>query len=244
MKKLLITLICLACAATVPAISAEKSKASVGDSAKAWSAKPKNYEGKEVSTFVANVHDFGYAKENAPFAVVVIETANSKKQEGGEIHVIMPYAKLKTFATEYMPKIEKGESAFGGKAALKTIKGTFTVHAGEPVLLFGVSASAIKDAPKASAVLADQLANDPSGSGASSKSSKEGYTKKVFNVSKIGKDKAITKAELSRLAGLYNKGKKKPEQMKAEAMKDLLEEGGDPITVFDDAKKIEWEIRK
>ncbi len=243
MKKLFLAFICFVCAA-IPAFSSDKAKAGAGvESAKMWIAKAKNFEGKEVSTYVANVQDFGYAKEDAPFAVVIIETANAKKQDGGEIHVIMPYAKLKTFGSEYMPKIEKGQSPFGGKADLKTIHGVFTVHAGEPALLYGISPDKIKTAPKASVVLAEQIANDPSKAGAS-ESSKPGYTKKIFNVSKIGKDKTMTKSEFSRLVGLYNKGKKKPDQVKAEAMKDLLEEGSDPFTAFDDAKKIEWEIRK
>ena len=67
--------------------------------------------------------------------------------------------------------------------------------------------------------------------------------KKIFSVGAVGKN-AKLKTEFNRLVGLYNKDKKGADKMKPDQMRAVLEDDGDPYTVFDEAKKIEWEIRK
>ncbi len=244
MKKSILALILIAFAAVVPAIAASDNSAKISgpDCAKAWKKSAKALSGKEVSTYIADIKEFGQVADNAPFAVLEIETADSKNRQGGKILAIVPGAQAQSFYESFLPKIEKGQSPFGGKAQLKKVTGTFAVHAGEPVLLVNLSPEMITSLKKkASAVLAKQLADDPAN--AVGESSKEGYTKKVFNVSRLETDKTA-KSEFNKIVALYNKGKKKNEQYKPDQIRELLEDGGDPITAFDDAKKIEWEIRK
>lgn len=249
MKKLFLSLFAFLLALSVPAEmfaqakkSAVTAKSGTQDSAFAWTKKAKDLNKKNVSTLVAEIDACGIAQSDAPFVVVPVLTATAKKQEGGKINVLIPFAAFEKFHAQYAPKIAEGGTAFGAKSILKPISGTFFLHQSEPVLLVGVKVEALEKAPKASEQLAAQIAAEDEASGAT-KSSKEGYTKKFFYVSKIAKDRKA-KAEFARLMALYNKGKKRDERVKPADAQALLEDGGDSYIVFEDAKKIEWEIRK
>lgn len=242
MKKILVALLSFALLCSVPALSAPKKSAAGAETSPAvWAKKLKNFDKKQVYTYVDEIGACGYATSEAPFVVVPIKTATEKGKSNGRISVLIPFASFEKFATAYAPKYEEGGSTFGKKAELKKINGIFTIHKKEPVLLVGLPLEVLKNAPASSELLDAQISADSEASG-NDKSSREGFTKKVFRVSKIGKDVKL-KAEFKRLVGLYNKGKKSSEKLKPDHMADDLEEGVDPYTAFDEAKKIEWEIR-
>ncbi|MGN0884931.1 MAG: hypothetical protein ACI4P6_07025 [Candidatus Spyradosoma sp.] len=244
MKKLFSALLIFAVALGVPAFAAPKKGAAAADetSPALWTKQTKVYLGKTVSTYVADVGAAGYATSDAPFVVVPIETATEKNDKNGKIYALIPFGAFEGFADAYAPQREAGGSAFGKRAVLKKISGVFAIHKKEPVLLVGVPAAKLANAPAASALLEKQLAADAENSGANA-ASRPGYVKKIFSVGAVGKN-AKLKTEFNRLVGLYNKDKKGADKMKPDQMRAVLEDDGDPYTVFDEAKKIEWEIRK
>lgn len=242
MKKFFIVLLAVVAVCGVPAFSAPKqSGVSAETSPTVWAKKAKTFDKKEVFTYVAEIGESGYATNQAPFVVVPIKTATEKNRENGEILVLIPFEAYEDFQPTYAPVLEDGKSTFGGKMQLKKISGVFTFYKKEPVLLVGLKINRLKNAPTPSEQLEKQLAAADKESGAD-KASRPGYTKKIFRVGAIGKNSKL-KAEFSRLVSLYNKGKKSSEKMKPIQMLGELEDGNDPFTVFDEAKKIEWEIR-
>lgn len=243
MKKILSATLFFAALCCVPTWAApKKAPAAAETSPTAWAKKLKSFDQKQVYTYVDEIGESGYTTDEAAFAVIPVKTATEKGQSNGRILVLVSPSAFKNFGSAYAPKYEKEGSAFGKRAELKKLAGIFTVHQKEPVLLVGLPLEVLKNAPAASKQLELQLAAEAQATGAD-KSSREGYTKKIFRVSAIGKD-AKLKAEFKRLVGLYNKGKKSAEKLKAEHMQAGLEEGDDPYTAFDEAKKIEWEIRQ
>lgn len=232
----------VACVAlSLPLSAALTPKESAETSPTVWVKKAKKYHKAELSTYVAEIGDSGYATSDAPFVVIPIKTASEKNQENGKIFVLIPFGSYENFGKAYEPEIAKGGSAFGSKKILKKITGTFLMYKKEPVLVVGVKLDQLKNAPVPSEQLEKQLADADKESGAD-QASRPGYTKKIFRVSAIGKD-AKLKSEFNKLVSLYNKGKKSLERMKPAEMLGTLEDGSDPFTVFDEAKKIEWEIR-
>lgn len=242
MKKNLIATLILAALCCAPAFAApKKSPASSETSPTVWAKKAKAFNQKQVYTYVEEIGECGYAKADAPFVVIPVKTSTEKGKSNGRILVLVPFVAFGKFADAYAPDYEEGGNAFGKKAELKKLAGIFTIHEKEPVLLVGIPLKALKGAPAASEQLEAQLADDAKSKG-TDKSSREGYTKKVFRVGAIGKN-AKLKAEFKRLVGLYNKGKKSADKFKPDEMAAGLEDGDDPYTAFDEAKKIEWEIR-
>lgn len=242
MKKLFIVLFALAAVCSVPAFSAPKrAGASAETSPTVWAKKSKAFDKKDVFTYVAEIGDSGYATNQDPFVVIPIKTATEKNRENGKILVLIPFEAFEDFQATYAPVLEEGKNAFGSKMRLKKISGVFTVYKKEPVLLVGLKIDRLKNAPTPSEQLEKQLAAADKASGAD-KASRPGYTKKIFRVGAIGKN-AKLKTEFSRLVSLYNKGKKSSEKLKPAQMRGELEDGNDPFVVFDEAKKIEWEIR-
>lgn len=242
MRKFFVVLFALVAVFSVPAFSAPKQSGVPAETSPAvWQKKAKAFDKKEVFTYVAEIGESGYATNQAPFVVIPIKTATEKNRENGKICVLIPFEAYEDFRTTYAPVLEDGKSAFGGKMLLKKISGVFTIYKKEPVLLVGLKAERLKNAPLPSALLEKQLADADKESGAD-KASRPGYTKKIFRVGAIGKNSKL-KAEFSRLVSLYNKGKKSSERLKPAQMRGELEDGNDPFTAFDEAKKIEWEIR-
>lgn len=241
MKKNLIAAFVFTVFACAPAFAAPKSSVPAETSPLAWTKKAKTFNRKQVHTYAEEIGAAGYASSDAPFVVVPVKTATEKGKNNGRILVLIPFASFEKFGEAYAPQYEKGGSSFGKKAKLKKLSGIFTLHKKEPVLLVGLPLEALKNAPAASEQLEAQLAAEAQASG-TDKSSREGYTKKIFRVGAIGKN-AKLKAEFKRLVGLYNKGKKSADKFKPDQMASALEDGDDPYTAFDEAKKIEWEIR-
>lgn len=242
MNKNLIASLALALLCIVPAHAAPgKSAPNQETSPTVWTKKAKIFNQKQVYTYVDEIGASGYAEADAPFVVVPVKTATEGGKTNGRILVLIPFDAFEKFGASYAPEYATSGSSFGKKAKLKKISGTFTLHKKEPVLLVGIEPEALKDAPAASELLQKQIAAEAKATGAD-KSSREGYTKKIFHVGAIGKD-AKLKAEFKRLVALYNKGKKSSEKFKPEQMASALEDGDDPYTAFDEAKKIEWELR-
>lgn len=242
MKRILIAAFAFAVFWHIPAFAApKKPSASAETSPTIWAKKAKLFNQAQVYTYVDEIGACGYAKSDAAFAVIPVKTATEKGVSNGRIFALVPHATFEKFGDAYAPKYEKSGNAFGAKAEFKKLSGIFTLHQKEPVLLVGLPLSVLEKAPAASELLERQLATEAEATGAD-KSSRKGFTKKIFRVGAIGKD-ARLKAEFKRLVGLYNKGKKSSEKLKPEHMESDLESGIDPYTAFDDAKKIEWEIR-
>lgn len=241
MKKLFSVLLAFAFALSVPAIAAPKKAALDETSPQLWTKQAKTHLGKPVSTYVADIKAAGYATSDAPFVVVPIETATEKNSKNGKIFVLIPFGAFESFNDTYAPQYEAGGNAFGKRAQLKKISGIFAMHKKEAVLLVGLK-SVPADAPAASVQLEKQIAADPENAGAS-QASRPGYTKKVFRVGEIGKN-AKLKTEFKRLVALYNKDKKGANKASEKQILANLEDDGEPYTAFDEAKKIEWEIRK
>lgn len=239
MKNSLLAVLAFVALACVPAFAAPK-QSPAETSPALWAKKAKQFAGKQVYTYVEEIGAAGYATSDAPFVVVPVKTATESGKSNGRILVLIPFASFEKFGEAYAPKHEKGGSTFGKKAELKKLSGIFTIHKKTPVLLVGLPIQALKNAPEAPKQLEAQLAAEAKETGAD-KSSREGYTKKIFRVSAIGKD-AKMKSEFKRLVGLYNKGKKSADKFKPDQMASALEDGDDPYTAFDEAKKIEWEI--
>lgn len=244
MKKILIAILACVSICVVPVFAApKKSSAGAETSPVVWAKKAKTFNQKQVYTYVEEIGASGYVTAEAPFGVIPVKTATEQGKSNGRILVLVSFAAFEKFGAAYAPKYEKGGSSFGKKAQLKKLAGIFTMHKKEPVLLVGLPIEVLKDAPAASKMLEKQLADEAQETGAD-KSSREGFTKKVFRVGSIGKDSKL-KSEFKRLVGLYNKGKKSAEKYKPEQMTTQLEEGDGEefFTAFDEAKKIEWEIR-
>ncbi|MCR5184268.1 MAG: hypothetical protein K6B46_06190 [Opitutales bacterium] len=124
--------------------------------ASAWIKKAKQYEGKTVSTLVANVEDPGEMMSNAPAVAILIESATAKKS-GGQIYILIPGSDASAFQENYMPKKQDGGSkAFGARKEKQTITGVFTTHKGVPVLLVNLKKSALDKLPSVAELYAAQ----------------------------------------------------------------------------------------
>lgn len=246
LKKSVFTAVCALVALLVPVVSfaaAEPKKKSSKNAetittAAAWTKKAKDFERKNVTTFALEVGNFGEVMSDAPAAVVPVETGDKKFSSGGKILVVLPTAEIQAFAKKYVRKAESADSAFGGKIKYEKISGVFAKVGDEFVLLYKIKAADLTDFSPSKA-LAAQKGTDES---VPAKSSREGFSKKIFRVSKIG-EKAYPKAEFKRLVALHNKTAKKSEKMKESDIKSLLEDEENFFTVFDEKAKIEWELR-
>lgn len=201
-----------------------------------WSKKAKEFEGKTVKTYVLEVGPAGTVMSGAPAAVVPVETGDKNKSSGGDIYVLVPAKDFQAFAQKYSPDSEEASNSFGGKMEFQKLSAVFSVIGGENVLLLGVKADGLKDFSPSQA-LEKQLLGD----GATT-SSRDGYKKKIFNVSKMTKKSA---AEFKRLVALYNQGQKKADKVKEKDVREMCEDDEEySLTVFDEKAKIEWLIRK
>jgi len=185
MKKHLLAVLAFAVFACVPAFAApKKSSAPEETSPTAWAKKSKVFSGKQVFTYVEEIGAAGYANADAPFVVVPVKTATANGKSNGRILALIPFSAFEKFGETYAPKHEKGGSTFGKRAKLKKLSGVFTLHKKTPVLLVGISTDALKDAPDAAEQLETQLAAEAKATG-NNKSSREGYTKKIFRAEAI-----------------------------------------------------------
>ncbi len=246
MKSRILSIACILLSAFVPAalFAAPETKKKGGKSdsanitcAQVWTKKAKDYAGKSVTTFVIEIGSTGTVMSDAPAAVVPVQTGNKNQDEGGEILVLVPAEDFEKFVKKFRPTSGKEDSAFGGRIEYKKLTAEFSTVGGVPVLLFNVKADALKDFSPEEA-LEKQL-----GAEGDSAPVPEGYERKVFHVSKIGK-KPYTKAEFTRLVGLYNKSVPKNERMKEAEIRSLLEDAENTLSVLDEKAKIEWQLRK
>ena len=114
----------------------------------------------------------------------------------------------------------------------------FEIVGGENVLLYNMKAETLKKLKfsPSEAIEIQRQGKD------AMKSEREGFTKKIFNVSKTSKK---TSAELKRLVTLYNQGKKKADKLTEKELKaQCLGDDEFSVTVFDEKAKIEWLIRR
>lgn len=241
MKKIFSLILVAVFASSLPLFAKLTPKEAAETSPIVWMKKAKKYDKHEISTYVAAIGNSGYATSEAPFVVIPIKTATEKGKENGTILVLIPFGSYEDFGKTYEPKVQEGGTAFGSRAELKKITGIFTLYKKEPVLLVGMKIDRLKNAPTPSEQLEAQLAAADKESGAD-QPSRPGYTKKIFRAGATKKNSKLH-SEFSKLVSLYNKGKKSSERMKPAEMLGNLEDGSDPFTVFDEAKKIEWEIR-
>ena len=201
-----------------------------------WIKKHKDFSGKAVSTFILEIGETGTVMSDAPAAVIPVETGDKNKRSGGKIYVLVPVEAFDTFMQRFSPDSEGADSAFGGRVEFKKLSAIFSVVGGEYVLLYNLKAGILKDFSPAQALEKQLLGEN------ATKSSREGFTKKIFNVSKMTKK---TGAEFKRLIALYNQGKKKSEKVKEKDVREMCEEDEEyALNVFDEKAKIEWLIRK
>lgn len=249
MKNRIIAFVCLALAAIIPvSLFAAPKKKKGGKNANAditcveiWEKKPGNYVGKEVKTFVLDIRKTGEVMSDAPAAVVPITTGNKNKDDGGDILVVVPTADFVEFCNKFLPDSDENSSSFGGKITYKRLAATLEKIDDDLVLFFNIKADSLKDfSPK------EALAKQRGGSEESDKSSREGFEKKNFYISKIkANKKPYTRAEFKRLIGLYNKAQEDKADRVKEA--DVIFDAEDDeftLTVFDEKAKIEWVLRK
>ncbi|MBR6797103.1 MAG: hypothetical protein IKM45_00230 [Opitutales bacterium] len=203
-----------------------------------WAAKSKDFKGKRVSTLVLDIAETGTVMSDADAAVVAIETGDKKQAAGGIIFVLMPPENFDAFVKKYFPEEGDAGTAFGGKTDFKQLSAVFEIVGGENVLLYNMKAETLK---KLKFSPSEAIEIQRRGKGAM-KSEREGFTKKIFNVSKISKK---TAAELKRLAALYNRGKKKADKLTEKELKaQCLDDDEFSVTVLDEKAKIEWLIRR
>ena len=244
MKKRILAFACVVLAALVPVavFAAPKKKSASGDAditcADVWAKKAKDYDGKTVKTYVLEVRSAGRVAEDAVAAVVPVKTGGKNKAAGGDVFVIVPVGEFSSFCKKYQPEGESENSAFGGKINFQTLSGTFTQLDGENVLLFKVKADDLKDFSPQKAL---DTQRDSAGA-APAEDLPDGFERKTFYVSKLGK-KPYTAAELKRLLGIYNKGKTKAERLTESDAKNMLEDGETVLTVSDEKAKIQWILR-
>ena len=244
MKTRLLSCVCVLLSAFIPAaaFAAPKKKggAAGGNAdvtcADTWNKKAKDFYGKTVKTFVLDVGSAGTATSDAPAAVVPVETGDKNKDSGGRVLVVMPLAEFSAFGAKFSPDAGDGDSAFGGKIDYKILSAVFAEVGGENVLLFKIKADALKGFAPSEALDKQRGGSD------ADKASRDGFTKKVFRVSKMGKKPS---AEFKRLVALYNQGKSKAERMKEKEVQDACENDEEfSLTAFDEKAKIEWVIRQ
>lgn len=137
-------------AGTLDAAPAKKDAKSANvkvELASAWIKNAKKFDGKTVSTLVANVEDPGMMMSDAPAVAILIESATAKKS-GGQIYVLIPGSKTKDFEENYMPKKQGGgDKSFGARKEKQKITGIFTVHKETPVLLVDLKKSDLSKIP-------------------------------------------------------------------------------------------------
>lgn len=245
MKTRLLTCVCLLLAAFVPAtLSAAPKKKSGGAAggnadvscAETWNKKAKDFYGKTVKTFVLDVGSAGTVTSAAPAAVVPVDTGDKNKNSGGRVLVLMPPTEFSAFGAKFSPDADESDSAFGGKIEYKLLSAVFAEVGGENVLLFKIKADALKD------FVPSEALDKQRGGADDGKSSREGFAKKVFRVSKMGKKPS---AEFKRLVALYNQGKSKTERMKEKEVLDACESDEEfSLSAFDEKAKVEWVIRQ
>lgn len=243
---LLAAVVVLLSVALVSAFAAPKKKsggkggASDITCADVWAKKSKDFAGKTVTTFVLEIREAGTAMSDAPAAVVPVETGDKSQNPGGEIYVLVAPDAFSGFAKKYAPAGGDADSSFGGKIEHRQLSGVFAIVGGENVLLLGVEASALADFSPEKA-LEKQL--KAAGSASAIPDAPDGFSRKNFYVSKLGK-KPYTPAEFKRLVALYNKDKPKDERMKERDVKAALEDGDGPFVVLDEKAKIQWVLRR
>ncbi|MBQ8722860.1 MAG: hypothetical protein IJY80_01065 [Opitutales bacterium] len=243
MKKTILAGVSFLLALLVPAsvFAAPKKKGGKGSDAEitcadVWAKKTKDFNGKTVKTFVLDVGSTGTVMSDAVAAVVPVETGDKSKRSGGDIYVLVPAKDFEAFAQKYSPDSDEASSSFGGKMEFKKLSAVFAVIGGENVLLVNLKASALKDFSPSQA-LEKQLLGDEV-----TTSSRDGFKKKIFNVSKMTKKNA---SEFKRLIALYNQGQKKADKVKEKDVREMCEDDEEySLTVFDEKAKIEWLIRK
>lgn len=203
-----------------------------------WAAKIKDFKGTRVNTFVLDIAETGTVMSDADAAVVPIETGDKKQAAGGFIFVLMPPEDFDAFTKKYFPDADDAGTAFGGKADFKQLSAVFEIVGGENVLLYNMKAETLKKLKfsPSEAIEIQRQGKD------AMKSEREGFTKKIFNVSKTSKK---TSAELKRLVALYNQGKKKADKLTEKELRvQCLDDDEFSVTVFDEKAKIEWLIRR
>lgn len=243
MKKHLFSVFCILLALFVPVtiLAAPKKKGGQGASdeiscSAIWIKKHKDFSGKTVSTFILEIGATGIVMSDARVAVIPVETGDKNKRAGGKIYVLVPVEAFAPFIQKFSPDSDGADSAFGGKVEFKKLTAVFSLVNGEHVLLYNLKVGALKDFSPAQALEKQLLGEN------ATKSSREGFTKKIFNVSKMTKK---TVPEFKRLIALYNQGKKKAEKLKEKDVREMCEDDEEyALTVFDEKAKIEWLIRK
>lgn len=243
MKKTILTGISLILALLVPVTvfaapkkksgKTEKSEISCAD---VWAQKSEELKGKPVKTYVLDIFEAGTLMSDAPAAVVSIETGGGNKSSGGLIYVLMPVGEFGAFVEKFLPDSGNADSSFGGKAEFKLLSAEFDIVGGEDVLRYKIKADTLKKFSPSEALEIQRNGEN------AMKSERDGFEKKIFNVSKISKKKS---AEFKRLVGLYNQGKKKADRLKEKELREqCLDDDEFSVTVFDEKAKIEWLIRR
>lgn len=246
-KNKVLALVCLTLAFALPTMLFAAPKKKRGKNADSeitcveiWKKKPEDYVGKEVKTFVLDIADPGEVMSDAPAAVVPIKTGDKNQDDGGNVLVVVPTGEFSSFCAKFVPDAGGESSSFGGKIEYKKLAARLGTVNDEPVLFFNIKPEELKDFSPRDA-LDKQRGNEKS-----DKSSRDGFQKKYFYISKIkANKKPYTRAEFKRLIGLYNKAQKNKDDRVKEA--DVLFDAEDDefsMTVFDEKAKIEWELRK
>ena len=222
-------------------LAAPKKKAGKNSSpeiscADVWCKKTKDFKGLQVKTFVLDIFETGTVMSDARAAVVPVETGDGNKRSGGIIFVVMPVGEFENFVQTFLPESEEAGSSFGGKMDFKPLSAAFEVVGGEFVLLYKIEADSLKKFSPSKIVEIQRRGKD------AMKSEREGFTKRIFNVSGTSKK---TAAELKRLVALYNQGKKKADKLTEKELKaQCLGDDEFSVSVFDEKAKTEWLLRR